>query len=58
MDKVKVNVIFRGRENAHHERGREMLLEIIASLEDIAKVEKPPAMEGGRIMSIVLAPLN
>lgn len=57
-DKVKVNVIFRGRENAHHERGREMLLGIIASLEDIAKVEKPPGMEGGRIMSMVLTPIN
>ena len=57
-DKVKVNVIFRGRENAHHDRGRQMLLEIIASLEDVAKVEKPPSMEGGRMMSTVLTPLN
>lgn len=55
-DKVKVNVIFRGRENAHHERGREMLLEIIASLEDVAAVERPPSMESGRMMSMTLAP--
>lgn len=55
-DKVKINVIFRGRENAHHDRGREMLHEIIESLNDISKVEKPPGMEGGRTMTAVLAP--
>ena len=55
-DKVKLNVFFRGRENAHHGRGREMLEDIIADLEDIAKVEKPPGMEGGRNMTAVLAP--
>ena len=55
-DKVKINVIFRGRENAHRDRGREMLEEIIEQLEDIAKVEKPPSMDSGRTMSTVLAP--
>jgi len=55
-DKVKVNVIFRGRENAHHNRGREMLEEIITQLEDVAKVEKAPGMESGRQMSMILAP--
>lgn len=55
-DKVKVNVIFRGRENAHHERGREMLLEIIATLEEVATVERPPSMESGRTMTMTLAP--
>jgi len=55
-DKVKINVIFRGRENAHRERGREMLQEIIASLEDVSKVEKTPGMEGGRTMTAIVAP--
>ena len=55
-DKVKVNILFRGRENAHHERGREILFKVIEDMEDIAKVEKAPGMEGGRIMSTVLAP--
>jgi len=55
-DKVKVNVIFRGRENAHHERGREILTQVIAALEDMAKVEKTPGMDSGRTMSAVLAP--
>lgn len=55
-DKVKINVMFRGRENAHHDRGREMLDEIVKSLEDIATVEQAPKMESGRMMSVLLAP--
>jgi translation initiation factor IF-3 len=55
-DKVKINVLFRGRENAHHDRGREMLEEIIQSLEDVAVVEQSPRMESGRMMSATLSP--
>ena len=55
-DKVKINVMFRGRENAHHDRGREMLQEIVKSLEDVATVEQAPKMESGRMMSVLLAP--
>ena len=55
-DKVKINVIFRGRENAHHERGRELLTDIVERLEDIAKLERAPGMESGRTMSATLAP--
>jgi translation initiation factor IF-3 len=55
-DKVKLSVVFRGRENAHHERGREILAAIIASLEDVSKVEKHPQMEGGRSMMAILTP--
>ena len=55
-DKVKVNVLFRGRENAHHDRGREMLLGIIQSLSDVADVERPPGMDSGRSMSMTLTP--
>jgi translation initiation factor IF-3 len=55
-DKVKLNVIFRGRENAHHDRGRQMLVEIIEKLQDCSKVEKTPGLEGGKNMTAVLAP--
>ena len=55
-DKVKLNVMFRGRENAHHDRGREILKGVIAALEDLAKIEKPIGMEGGRSMTAVLSP--
>lgn len=54
--KLKVNVLFRGRENAHHDRGRELLQEFVSSLEDIADVEQPIKMEGGRMMSVLLTP--
>jgi translation initiation factor IF-3 len=53
-DKVKLNVVFKGRENAHHDRGREMLLQIASSLEDVATVEQTPRMDTGRQMSIVV----
>ena len=55
-DKVKFNVQFKGRENAHHDRGREMLATIIEQLQDVSKVEKTPSMEGGRNMTAVLSP--
>ncbi len=55
-DKVKVNVTFRGRENAHHERGREMLDAIIETLKEVATIEKPPGMESGRTMTMILTP--
>jgi translation initiation factor IF-3 len=55
-DKVKLSVVFRGRENAHHERGREILQNIIAALEDVSKIEKHPQMEGGRSMMAILTP--
>ncbi|QDT38798.1 translation initiation factor IF-3 [Stratiformator vulcanicus] len=57
-DKVKITIMFRGRENAHHDLGRDILLGLIEQLNTVAKVEKPPGMEGGRMMSTVLAPKN
>lgn len=55
-DKVKINVLFRGRENAHHERGRDLLLGIIQTLSDVAIVERHPSMDSGRSMSMTLIP--
>ncbi|MCY2967784.1 MAG: translation initiation factor IF-3 [Planctomycetota bacterium] len=54
-DKVKVTVQFKGREMAHVDRGREIIQGVITQLEDIAKVEKAPMMEG-RNMTAVLTP--
>jgi translation initiation factor IF-3 len=54
--KVKINVIFRGRENAHRERGQEMLESIAKQLADVSTVEQPPKMESGRTMSVLLTP--
>ncbi len=55
-DKVKLNVIFRGRENAHHDRGRILLEQVLQSLDDVALVEQSPRMESGRMMSALLKP--
>jgi len=52
-DKVLVNVLFRGREMAHIEEGRRVMNEVLEMLEDVAKVEKPPSMEGRRMTAIV-----
>ena len=55
-DKVKVSVMFRGREITHPEIGRELLLGISAKLKDVAIVERQPSMEG-RFMNMYLAPV-
>jgi translation initiation factor IF-3 len=54
-DKVLVNVQFRGRELQHIEEGRRIIVAILEKLVDVAKVEKPPSMEGKR-MTAMLAP--
>ncbi len=54
-DKVKVTLRFRGREMAHPELGRALLERVKSDIEDIAKVEMQPKMEG-RQMLMVLAP--
>jgi len=55
-DKVKVSVMFRGREITHPEIGRELLLRISGNLKDAAIVERQPSMEG-RFMNMYLAPV-
>jgi translation initiation factor IF-3 len=52
-DKVKVTVMFRGREMVHTYRGREQLDAVLEQLGPIAKMESSPRMEG-RFMSMIL----
>jgi translation initiation factor IF-3 len=54
-DKVKVSVMFRGREITHPEIGRELLLRVAGNLGEAAVVEKQPQMEG-RFMNMILVP--
>ncbi len=54
-DKVKVTMRFRGRELAHQEIGMDVLMKVRDDLEEIAKVEQVPRMEG-RQMTMVLSP--
>jgi translation initiation factor IF-3 len=53
-DKVKVGVLFRGRELAHPELGRQLLERVIAELKGIATIERPPIMEG-KMMSMMVS---
>lgn len=54
-DKVKLAVMFRGREMAHPEVGREVLDKALNGLKEEAVIEKPPGMEG-RFLSVILTP--
>ncbi len=54
-DRVIINMLFKGRERAHSELGENILKQIAAALEDIAKVEKDRVMED-RKMGMILAP--
>jgi len=57
MDKVKVTIMFRGREQAHPERGRALLQRLYDDIEDLATIEQEPEQEG-RNMSMLLAPVR
>lgn len=52
-DKVKVSVVFKGRELAHTELGRVVLDKIVNSLADSATIERAPLMEGKMLSMIV-----
>ena len=54
-DKVKITVIFRGREITLADLGRELLTKIIEETNEIAMVEQSPKFEG-RTLVMVLAP--
>ncbi len=54
-DKVKVTVVFRGREITLSNRGRELLEHIAQEASEYASVEQYPKLEG-RTMTMVLAP--
>jgi len=54
-DKVKVTLRFRGREMAHQDRGMKVLERVREDLDELAKVEQFPKMEG-RQMVMVMTP--
>ena len=54
-DKVKVTMRFRGREMTHQEIGMGVLMRVREDLEEMAKVEQSPKLEG-RQMTMVVAP--
>jgi len=52
-DKVQINMMFRGRELAHLEVGREVVDRFSRALEDLAKMERPPIFEGRRMTCLI-----
>jgi translation initiation factor IF-3 len=55
QNKVKITIMFRGREQAHPERGRALLQRLYEDLDGLAVIEAEPLQEG-RNMSMMLAP--
>ena len=53
--KVKVTIMFRGRENLHPERGRDLLMRMAEDVKELAVIESPPLLDG-RNMVMVLGP--
>ena len=56
-DKVKVTIMFRGREQTHPERGRALLARLFDDVSELATIEQEPEQEG-RNMSMLLAPVR
>jgi translation initiation factor IF-3 len=53
--KVKVTIMFRGRETTHPERGRDLLMRLAEDVKELGQVESPPLLDG-RNMVMVLGP--
>ena len=55
-DKIKVTVMFRGRETRHMERGRAVLDHLMKDAADIGEVEEPPTTLFGRTIVMTFKP--
>jgi len=53
--KVKVTIMFRGREREHPDRGRDLLMRLADEVKELGSIETQPLLEG-RNMTMVLAP--
>ncbi len=53
--KVKVTIMFRGREATHPERGRDLLMRLADDVKELGQIESEPVLDG-RNMVMVLAP--
>jgi translation initiation factor IF-3 len=53
--KVKVTIMFRGRENLHPERGRDLLMRLAEDVREVGLIEQPPLLDG-RNMVMLLGP--
>ena len=53
-NKVKVTVMFRGREMAYQEMGKNLLKQVAQEVQEIGQFEYPPKMEGHNMIMILL----
>lgn len=56
-NKVKLTIMFRGRENAHPEQGTMQLTKAVEALKDVGQVEAQPS-KMGRFMTMMIGPLK
>jgi translation initiation factor IF-3 len=57
QDKVKITIMFRGRETTHPERGEQLLMRLASDVEEIGTIEQRPNLDG-RNMTMVLGPVK
>ncbi len=57
-DKVKLTIMFRGREITHPELGEKLSLKFVEELTDISSVEKPPKVEGRNMVTFLIPKLD
>src|SRR5881397_2881243 len=51
--KVKVTIMFRGRETTHPERGRDLLMRLAEEVKEIGQVESPPLLDGRNLVMML-----
>ena len=54
-NKVKISLLFRGREQAYPELGLNVLKKVAGELKEVSEIDKAPSLEG-RTLSLILAP--
>jgi translation initiation factor IF-3 len=57
QDKVKITIMFRGRETTHPERGEQLLMRLAQDVAELGTIEQRPNLDG-RNMTMVLAPVK
>jgi translation initiation factor IF-3 len=57
QDKVKITIMFRGRETTHPERGEQLLMRLAQDVGEIGTIEQRPNLDG-RNMTMVLGPVK
>ncbi len=53
-NKVKLNIFFKGRQITHIEFGKQVVEKFVSSLEDVAKLESEPQVEGRNLVAILV----